>query len=458
MNDYIGTLIDPNWQPEEAVLVVPYLPPVHEGQIAFPEPGIYFGMPEEVYHAVPALSASGLKKLGTSTMDFWATSWLNPDREERETKWLDYGKAIHAFVLEGEEAYLKRYIVQIDPSDFDGVLVSTDEIKAAIGKFSALAPVQPLGTTKQDLLDQLVALGAKHGVEVEREGTVPQLRERIKAFEEEQPVKPVSRVTDRLEDGTEFQRPAQKADLAAQLLALDPEARVWEDIFDRFAREHEGKTMISAKDDKRIRLAARMILGHSDIGAAFTGGYAEVSVFWFCPVTGVPMKARFDYLKMRAVVDLKSFSNTNGLPVDRAIERAIANYRYNVQHCVYDEAVEVARKMVREHGQLAVKSHDDCGPDEHEARVSFCERWCGQEEPASFIFVFQQSGQAPVTRGKVMPRGTVFSVTRNIIESLKRLWLKCAQTYGTDPWLDLAPLEEIEDERIPLYATELGKD
>lgn len=457
----VGQIMDPDWTPEPQQITEPILPPRHEGQPDFPEPGIYFGMPEDEYHAIPALSASGLKKLSASSMDFWANSWLNLDREERQNQFLDYGKAIHAFVLEGEEAYTSRYAILPEPKDFgeDAVIyTSTDEIKAAISKHTEMGPVKPVGSKKQDLIDQLAALAEKYDHPVKLEGTVPELRERIAAFSEEQPVKPVTRVTVEGPDGDEISVPAQKSDLVTQLLSLQPNALVWDDIIQKHAVSNDGKTMLRAIDDKRIRLSARMIQGHEEINAAFTGGYAEVSFFWFCPETGVPMKSRADYLKMRAVVDLKSFSNTTGMPVDRAIERAIANMRYNVQHCVYDEAVAAIRSIIRERGQLAVRSCDDCGVDTHMERVDFCEKWCAQEKPPAFIFVFQQSGIAPVTRGKVMPRANVFSITGQFITQMKRTWRECADAYGTDPWLDLSPLEEIDDDRIPLYATDLGKD
>ena len=454
----VGQIMDSEWVPEEVKPVEPILPPKHPDQPDFPQPGIYFGMPEEEYHAIPALSASGLKKLSASSMDFWANSWLNLDREESESAYLDYGKAVHAFVLEGEEAYLSRYALELDADDFDNVITSSDEIKAAIRKFSTMASVKPSGTTKQALIDQLDDLGRKYGEPVDLEGTVAQLRERIAVFKESQPVAPVTRVTEEDPDGEQVTRPAQKSDLIAQLLDLNPDAKIWDHMIEQHLANNEGKNLISVKADYRIRLAARMIEANPHIGPAFKGGHSEVTIIYFCPTTGIPMKARSDYLKMRAVVDLKTFSNTTMSPVDRAIERAIANYRYNIQHCIYDEAVEAAKAMIRERGVRAVFDCDGPVAAVAAGRQEFCFKWATQTEPSSFIFVFQQSGVAPVTRGKITPRGTVFSTTNMILKELKLLWRNCAETYGTDPWVDLAPLEEIEDERIPLYATDLGKD
>lgn len=448
---------------QQAKVVEPIEAPRLPETPPFPAPGIYFGMPDTDYHAIHAVSFSGLKRLSVSSMNYWADSVLNPDREERETKFFDFGKAIHCLVLEGEECYQARYAVDLDLADYaeQPILVSTDEIKAAIAKHFETVPVKPQGKSKQDFIDQLSDLGEKHGEPVELDGDVPTLKARIGAFSEPQPVKPVSRVTEVREDGSEFQRPAVKDDLANQLLALDPDALVWEKMLAAHRRANEGKTMIDARTERRVRIAARMILAHPEITQAVKGGYPEVSIFWHCPETGVPCKVRIDYLKMRMNVDLKSFNNAAEKPIDRAIEQTIASRKYNMQHVFYEEAVMQARRMVRERGIGCVHwpvtwSQMSAGTAQ-ESPVAWCEKWAKQMEPPAWLFIFQQTGTAPVTRGKLMPRGTVFSVTRSRISSLKREWAECAKTFGTDPWVDVVPIDEIEDEAIPLYATEIGK-
>ena len=446
---YVGQIIDPDWSPEEQ-LAMPVVPPEHPAYLPFPEPGIYFGMPEEDYHRVNACSTSELKRMGVSSMEAWAYSRRNPDYEDNVTRYLDHGKAVHCLVLEGRDAYQSRYAVELDASDFEGALISTDQIKAAISKFRTVAPVTPVGTTKQELLDQLVALGEKHGREVNREGTVADLRARIREFEEERPVAPVTRI-EVIEDGISTTRQATKEDLLYQLLRLDPEARVWDRIVSAHLSEHEGKTMILPKDDRRVQVAATMIQRHPDAGALLKGGYAEVSLFWYCPRTGAPMKARVDYLKLSAIIDLKTFSNKNGKPIDRAIEHTIASYRYNLQHCIYDEGVREVRKLVRARGLSVVNC---CASGQSE----WVEQCPMQEDPPAFVFIFQQSGMAPVTRVKIMPRQMVFSVTNAQALKLKRAWAECVTTYGNDPWIDLEPMGEIDDEAIPGWATELGKE
>lgn len=383
----------------------PVQPPRHADQPAFPKPGIYFGMPEEDYHAIHAASTSGLKRLSTSSMDYWANSTLNLDKEEfDERKHLSLGKAYHKRIAEGEEAFLASYAVELDPRDYvdeEGrslLLTTVDHVKAAIAKLGQ----KPCTTGFDDVT-----------------------------------------------------RKAKKEDWIAQLLALDENALVWDAMVAKHEAANPGKVFISAKQHHRVEIAAKMIEAHPELKDAFTGGFAEVSIFWFCPDTGCPMKARLDYLKMRLIVDLKSFANQQGLPINRAIERAIANYRYNLQHVIYDDAVAAARAVVREHGLSALVDCDDPTTEQAQARQDWAFKWAKQTAAPGFLFVFQQTGNAPVTRGRLMPRGTVYSVSRSAAERLKRRWVECANTFGVDPWLDIEPIDTIEDEAIPLYATEL---
>ena len=99
---------------------------------------IVFGMPENEYHAVNALSNSGIKELLVDPLDFWHQSWLNPGREEKETTTaMMFGKAFHALVLEGGAAFQDRYCAEPNPEDYP----STPTCKhPAISLFPPLLP------------------------------------------------------------------------------------------------------------------------------------------------------------------------------------------------------------------------------------------------------------------------------------------------------------------------------
>lgn len=79
------------------------------------------------------------------------------------------------------------------------------------------------------------------------------------------------------------------------------------------------------------------------IHGLLSGGAAEVSVFWTCRETGIPMKARFDYLKADRWVEVKTFANPNGKNLYQCITDAIRFNRYHIDAAAYMEAAEAVR-------------------------------------------------------------------------------------------------------------------
>lgn len=277
--------------------------------------GVYFGLDEEEYHAAHALSASGIKWLRISPLDFWARSSMNPDREPEgdDSAAKVIGKAYHKRIVEGRAAFVASFAPEVDPKDYPNALRTVDEIKEAIEALKA----KPKGKNKGDLI--------------------------------------------------------------AQLTSLDPSAKVWSLIEADHAAIHDGKTMLPADLIRRIEISAAMIEKHPDLRKAFSGGYPEVSIFWTDPEYGIPMKARLDYLKRAAVVDLKTFENVNGMPIDKAIARTVANYKYHIQAKLYLEAVRQAKRLIRE------------GKVFGEVEPAFLDA-LQKSDGHTFMFVFQQKG------------------------------------------------------------------
>ena len=245
--------------------------------------GVFFGLDESRYHRALALSASGIKWLRVSPLDWWSRSPLNDDpddEEDSEAKII--GSAYHSRILEGRDTFYARYAAKLDDRDFPDALKTNKDIAAAI-----------------------VAAGGP-----------------IKGFSGK-----------------------RKDELIEMLLGYDPEAQVWESLLQTHERRHAGKEFLSAKTVRKIEMAAHMIEAHPQLGKAFKGGYSEVSVFWRDPETGVPMKARLDYWKTNAIADLKSF-DSRGLPLKTAIAQAMLRYRYFTQACVYLDAAREARTLI----------------------------------------------------------------------------------------------------------------
>lgn len=232
-----------------------------------------------------------------------------------------------------------------------------------------------------------------------------------------------------------------KADLIARLLAVDPSAEVWDTLEREHAEHHGGKILISQPLIEKIELSAAMIEKHPQLCKAFTGGAAEVSIFWHDEETGVPMKARLDRLKARAIVDLKTFSNPLGKPIDRAIATSVASGKYHIQAAVYDEAAKIGARYIRE-GRV----FGDVSPDVLKQLSGDGER--------DFLFVFQQTGIAPVARGKVLPKGLVFQCGQVVVRESIREFARYYEAFGETPWVDPSDIIAFDDAEFPVYLTE----
>jgi hypothetical protein len=90
--------------------------------------GVYFGMPEHVYHADPALGSTGIKKLIDNAPDYWWDSPLNPARpEDDDTPAKVFGRQFHQCILEGVDKFKAHHAPQTLPGNRkDGM----DEIAA----------------------------------------------------------------------------------------------------------------------------------------------------------------------------------------------------------------------------------------------------------------------------------------------------------------------------------------
>lgn len=226
---------------------------------------------------------------------------------------------------------------------------------------------------------------------------------------------------------------ARKSDLVAQLIAMEPMAQIWDRIERDHAEVHQGKILLDAPLVKRIEAAAQMIETHAQLGKAFTDGMPEVSVFWFDG--GVPCKARFDFLKAKAVIDLKTFE-LRDFPPDKAIARAVANYRYHIQSAFYLRAATWLPHFIVEKQVFG-----DCDPRLLQAFAT--------PEERTFLFVFQAKGQAPLVKGKVLGPGIVMDLAKNAIEDALIKWAHAWRTWHFDPWIEPTEIETFSDSEFP---------
>lgn len=344
------------------------------------EPGIYFDMDEQAYHAAEGLSCSGIKHLTVSKLNYWHRN-LNPDREpEEDTGARRFGKAVHSFALEPER-FARNFAMKLSPEDCPGALVTMDDMKAFL---------ESNGLPKS---------GKK------------------------------------------------KADLADRIIANDLPAVIWDHELDRHAAEHAGKTFLGKEESKKIEGAAAVLAEDPYVKAALSGGMSEVSFFVRDPETGVMLKARMDYVRPRSTVDIKTFSNSRGKPVEKAIFEAIYYEGYNLQCVFYSQVRELARQ------QLAAGEIQTFGDVSEQWLKEFTET-----EEHGFVLVFIESSAPFDLRMVLLKQAEAVGADLNVywstahmkISDLKHMYAECLEKYGDGEWRDRPPPHQLEDTDLPM--------
>ncbi len=242
------------------------------------------------------------------------------------------------------------------------------------------------------------------------------------------------------------------AELSARIREVDAVVELWTEIEAEHLKRHEGKEFLSKSLIERIQLAASFLESSPETAPLFTGGFPEVSVFWIDETTGVRMKARFDYLTLDTITDLKTFSNSQGKPLAEAVTSAIASYGYGTQAVIYLDAVQQAKRMLREQGFAAVH----LGERYASAAFDF-EGWFKQLAAARdhrFVFVFQESGRVPNIAIRQFSRNMNFyDISAFTYEFMLRRYRECMDRWGPSvPWAEPPTVEELADEDFPLWA------
>lgn len=344
------------------------------------EPGIYFDLDEETYHAAEGLSCSGIKHLTVSRLNYWHRN-LNPDREpEEDTGARRFGKAVHSFALEPDR-FGRAFAMKLSPDDFPGALVTADDMKV----FLEANGLPKTGKKKSDLVDRIVTSGLP--------------------------------------------------------------AIIWDHELEKHATEHAGKTFLGKDESKRIEGAAAVLAEDPYVRAALSGGMPEVSFFVRDPETGIMLKSRMDYVRPRSTVDIKTFSNSRGKPVEKAIFEAIYYEGYHLQCVFYNQVRELARQQL---GTGEIRTHGDVG-----------EQWLKEfteTEGHGFVLVFIESVAPFDLRMVLMKEAEAAGADLNVywssahmrIYDMKNLYARCLAEYGDKPWRDHPPPHQLEDTDLPM--------
>ncbi len=116
-------------------------------------------------------------------------------------------------------------------------------------------------------------------------------------------------------------------------------AATWNAEFERVTR----KNIVTPDQIDEIKLMAESIKANNNARMLLDGGVAEQSVYATDPDTGLPLKVRPDYMNDYFISDLKSIQDVD----DFTIDRAIANFGYDVSGAMYTHVTQLATSEYR---------------------------------------------------------------------------------------------------------------
>lgn len=203
-----------------------------------------------------------------------------------------------------------------------------------------------------------------------------------------------------------------------------------------------GINLLTYDTWQKIMVAAAHITKNPNLEQAFTGGFPEVSVFWY--EEDVPCKCRFDYLKSRAIVDLKSFRSKERIQtLDKIILQDMFSYRYDVQCAWYLHGHSRVGELL-EAGAIFTLPGATRPADEW-LKKAFA-------QPAHWVFVFFRADGMPIAKSYQIPHG---SPAHESGKAAMRVALDAYRDnlakFGTGAWVVDDPPYVIDEEDMPKW-------
>lgn len=119
---------------------------------------------------------------------------------------------------------------------------------------------------------------------------------------------------------------------------VDRRTKIGKETWAAFVLASEGKTVLTEEQNENVSGIKSSILSHSIANSMITGGEAEYSYFSRCPITGLELKCRPDYVKSGALIDLKTCADAS----TDGFTRACINLGYAIQAAFYLDVYNAA--------------------------------------------------------------------------------------------------------------------
>ncbi|EBC7109667.1 RecE family exodeoxyribonuclease [Salmonella enterica] len=354
-----------------------------EPEAAWPEyfePGLYEGVPNEVYHAANGVSSTQVKDARVSLMYFNARHVEKTIVKERSPV-LDMGNLVHALALQPENLEAE---FSVEPEIPEGAftttatlrefidahnaslpaLLSADDIKALLEEYNATLPSQmPLGASVDETYAsyeqlpeefQRIENGTKHTATAmkacikEYNATLPapvKTSGSRDALLEQLAIINPDLVAQEAQKSSPLKVSGTKADLIQTVKSVNPAAVFADELLDAWRENTEGKVLVTRQQLSTALNIQKALLEHPTAGKLLThpSRAVEVSYFGIDEETGLEVRVRpdleLDMGGLRIGADLKTISmwNIKQEGLRAKLHREIIDRDYHLSAAMYCE-------------------------------------------------------------------------------------------------------------------------
>lgn len=231
-----------------------------------------------------------------------------------------------------------------------------------------------------------------------------------------------------------------------------------------------GRERISPQWDIALRMLGRVIERHSHARKFLSNGRSEVSVFW-TDATGLRLKCRFDYLRIRTCADVKSYARRKGMTPMEAFASAMRTFAYDFQAAHYmDCRVNVMPGLIEEDRLWRVVApvqgfiETDDGLTlgiPMEADTKFFEDLADWEKPSWHWLACMTMGVPQVDCVEFPQDILAFAAAQTQVDLAKQRYRDFREKFGADDaemWIDDRGLIKVSDAMFTSYSTNRGAD
>lgn len=251
--------------------------------------------------------------------------------------------------------------------------------------------------------------------------------------------------------GEKYKSSAPKAELIQLAYKVDPNAPVYEALEKKYYEANPGKSFLPAEDYGKLAVMKQLVDTEEQFLEIFQGGMPEVTLVFQCPITGLKVKTRLDYLALH-IADLKTFSKKSKQSIDEIVKAAFRYERYDIQFFIYDLARTIVFENIKA-GRYGVYG-------EHNPEWL---RYIMDNYNSSFYFGFIESSRPFNVRVLDVERWRKLDEEHNMLymkaessyEEGMKDFVHCMKTFGPNvPWRDDNIRISMGDKDLPLYFLE----